>query len=109
MRTRMYGGVTGKAGDSLPMSIAVRNKKRAEWLFYAYGSCTSDERVDRQSAASVERCAFSPVGRRFPGAPLRTRGDAPSIGHLPDGDADDRRARRSRRRHPGGLSPGLAL
>jgi hypothetical protein len=21
MRTRMYGGVTGKAGDSLPMSI----------------------------------------------------------------------------------------
>jgi hypothetical protein len=23
MRTRMYGGVTGKAGDSLPMSICV--------------------------------------------------------------------------------------
>jgi len=24
MRTRMYGGVTGKASDGLPMSIAVR-------------------------------------------------------------------------------------
>jgi len=24
MRTRMYGGVTGKAGDSLPMSISER-------------------------------------------------------------------------------------
>src|ERR1041385_4585805 len=25
MRTRMYGGVTGKAGDGLPMSIEKRN------------------------------------------------------------------------------------
>ena len=34
MRTRMYGGVTGKAGDSLPMSIG--KGTLAKWFFKNY-------------------------------------------------------------------------
>ena len=31
MRTRMYGGVTGKAGDRLPMSIAAPDGAADAW------------------------------------------------------------------------------
>ena len=44
MRTRMYGGVTGKASDGLPMSIVAVNSQRLAAVRKSYGTSYSGNR-----------------------------------------------------------------
>jgi hypothetical protein len=77
MRTRMYGGVTGKAGDRLPMSIQItalvclrKSLLPVEWLaargrngFFRGGGHRVVGRL-REQARRLER--FERVGIVFP-------------------------------------------